>query len=337
MSHAAMFNNSTIPPNVTDFSQPQLGFYKVLVSNFWAISVLNTIFNIVAIVIDISALCGIIKANNFSEGTRVFLANMTILDLIMAMTLQPSLTAYLLLWIGASTPQWLFDVFNALYYVLWIASFLSFLVVSLDRYLLIFYPFVYTNTMTTTKAIIVCCLFNLQAVVSFLILRFTAPPDTEQQYLNIIMYIIVVLLIIIHARIMLTARQMHKRIRQNSASNVQQTTLSRRRVEIKQAGVTFGLFITVIVCFTPLIIVQSIKYFASNLNPYTSAVALYWSVFIMLVCPILKQLLLCVLNSAIRAAIQKLFCGTQLPEVNLALRSMKNTNNLDLNHQDAME
>ncbi len=327
MSNSTAFCNITTP-NTTRLPVVH-SVLPIMTSNFLAISILNTIFNVAAVLLDVSALKGIITARNFSEGTRVFLANMTVLDLIIAITLQPTLTAYLIVWLKSTTAvlPLLFKVFNALHYILTISSFLSFLAVSLDRYLLIFFPFAYCNLMDTKKAVAVCCMLNLQAVISFTILRFNAPQKTELEYLNIIMYIIVVLLILIHGRIMLTARQMHKRIRQNSTVDPKQTMLRRKRVEMKQAGVTFGLFLTIIVCFMPLMVVQSIIYYIEGLPGLIQALALYWSVFIMLVCPILKQILLCVLNSAIRAAIRKWLFGEEVPEVNLALRSVRNTCN----------
>eukprot|EP00794_Sanderia_malayensis_P017762 gene17762-19535_t len=324
-------SNTTILTTVKPMHTNALSILRILKSNFLAISILNTILNIVAVLLDVCALKGITSARNFSEGTRVFLVNMTILDLITAITLQPTFTAYLLVWIQNTTASapilpLLFKIFNALHYIMTISSFLSFLAVSLDRYLLIFFPFAYCNFMSTKIAVSVCCLLNLPAIVSFTILRFYATEQhNELQYLNIIMYIIVALLILIHGRIMLTARSMHKRIRQCSIVEAKQTVLRRRRVELKQAGVTFGLFLTIVVCFMPIIVVQSIMNNTGGVSDVTTGLALYWSVFIMLVCPILKQVLLCVLNSAIRAAIRKWFFGEEMPEEILAMRSVRHT------------
>eukprot|EP00794_Sanderia_malayensis_P017765 gene17765-19539_t len=324
-------SNTTTLTTVNPMHTNALSILRILKSNFLAISILNTILNIVAVLLDVCALKGITSARNFSEGTRVFLVNMTILDLITAITLQPTFTAYLLVWIQNTTASapilpLLFKIFNALHYIMTISSFLSFLAVSLDRYLLIFFPFAYCNFMSTKIAVSVCCLLNLPAIVSFTILRFYATEQhNELQYLNIIMYIIVALLILIHGRIMLTARSMHKRIRQCSIVEAKQTVLRRRRVELKQAGVTFGLFLTIVVCFMPIIVVQSIMNNTGGVSDVTTGLALYWSVFIMLVCPILKQVLLCVLNSAIRAAIRKWFFGEEMPEEILAMRSVRHT------------
>ena len=144
--------NSTLVPVTTIVNSPfgPPGFdgppkstisYTALVGNLYAIAILNSMFNFVTLVIDIVALIGIVKAKDFSSGTRVYLINLTIIDLISAVSLQPCTSAYLYLWInsdhGKST-YILHETINALHYILIISSFFGFTTVSVDRYMLLY-------------------------------------------------------------------------------------------------------------------------------------------------------------------------------------------------------
>ena len=280
--------------------------YAVLENNFYAISVLNSISNAVALFIDVIALIGIVKAKNFNMGTRVFLANLTIIDLISAATLQPCTTAYLISWINGSSLNsikiWT-DVTNSLHYILTLASFFAFMTVSLDRYMLIYHQFLYSERMTTKIAIVMSCIGNVSAVVSYVILKFTTKAIFI--YFSIIMYVSIVFLLFIHTRIMITARRTYQKIRRSAyVDQVHQKRLKRRHVEIKQASVTLGLFVTIIICYLPIIIVNQIGQ-SHRADPLQLAIINHWALFLMMACPIAKQLLLCLLNTAIRAAIRR--------------------------------
>ena len=279
--------------------------YSMLESNFYAIGVLNSISNAAALFIDIIALIGILKAKNFSSGTRVFLANLTIIDLVSAVTLQPCTTAYLINWIKNSSQasiEILSDVTNSMHYILTLASFFAFMAVSVDRYMLIYQQFIYSERMSTKVALAISCIGNLSAIISYIILKFTTKEIFT--YFSIIMYISIAFLLCIHTRILITARKTYKKIRRAAlVDKVYQRRLKRRHVEIKQAGVTVGLFVTIIICYLPIIIVNQIP--RKYLEPLQLAIIIHWALFLMMSCPIGKQLLLCVLNKAIRAAVRR--------------------------------
>lgn len=282
--------------------------YSVLEGNIYAISVLNSISNIAALLIDIIALIGIIKAQNFSSGTRIFLANLTIIDLISAATLQPCTTAYLIIWLkdsSQSSINILSDVTNSLHYILTLTSFLAFVAVSVDRYMLLYQPFTYATKISTRTAIAISCLGNIGVVISYVILKLTTPDKKILRYFSIIMYISIAIMLCIHTRIMVTAMLTYRKIQQNSCSDqVQQNHLKRRRVEIKQAGVTVALFFTIITCYLPIIVINQIPQDASS-DGLQRAIISHWALVLMLACPIGKQLLLCIMNKAIRAAVRR--------------------------------
>lgn len=280
----------------------------MLENNFYAISIFNSISNVAALLIDIIALIGIVKAQNFSSGTRVFLANLTIIDLISAATLQPCTTAYLIIWIkdsSQSSIMTLSDVTNCLHYILTLASLFAFMTVSVDRYMLLYQPFTYRNRMSTKIAITISCIDNTCVVISYIILKFTTPDQEIIKYFSIVMYISIAILFCIHTRIMITAMYAYRKIRQSSCSDqAHQNRLKRRRVEIKQASVTVGLFLTITICYLPIIVVNQIPRSQKN-DLLQLAIITHWALFLMMACPIAKQFLLCVMNKAIRAAVKR--------------------------------
>ena len=282
--------------------------HAMFVRNFYAISVLNSISNVIAFVIGIIALIGILKAQNFSAATRVFLANMTIIDLISAISLQPCTTAYLILWIkGTSfnTVKILSDVTNYLHYIVSICSFFAFMAVSVDRYMLLYQPLTYANILNTRIAIGISTALNVTVIISFTILQFNTTAREPAKYCSIIMYISIALLLCIHTRIMITAMRTYRKIRLSAVGGkIPQTRLRRRRVEIKQASVTVGLFLTITICYLPIIIINQISFFEA-LDKLQLSIIGHWALFLMMACPIGKQFLLCVMNKAIRAAVKR--------------------------------
>lgn len=311
--------NSTLVPVTTTANNPfgPPGFdgppkstisYSTLVANLYAIAILNSMFNFVTFVIDIVALIGIVKAKNFNSGTRVFLINLTIVDLISAVSLQPCTSANLYLWIKSDhgiSMAILYKAINALHYILTISSFFAFTTVSIDRYMLLYQPFHYVNVMSTRRAAFLSVILNIAVVISFTVLHFTAPPFKILKYFGILIYVSIACLLFIHMRIMATAMITYKKIRQSSiGAPSQQSRLRRRRVEVKQAGVTFALFLTIIICYLPIIVVDQIT-FVHQLDPLLATLLYHWSFLIMLACPIAKQILLCVMNKAIRAAVKR--------------------------------
>ena len=300
-------NNQFGPPGFDGPPKSTIS-YSTLVANLYAIAILNSVFNFVTLVIDIVALIGIIKANNFSSGNRVFLINLIIIDLISAVSLQPCTSANLYLWIKSDhgiSMSILYKVINALHYILTISSFFAFTTVSVDRYMLLYQPYHYVNVMSTRKAAIISVTLNIVVIISFTVLHFTAPPFKILMYFGILIYVSIACLLFIHMRIMVTAMITYKKIRQSSiGAPSRQSRLRRRRVEVKQAGMTVALFLTIIICYLPIIIVGQIA-FVYQLDPLLAALVYHWSFLIMLACPIAKQILLCVINKEIRAAVKR--------------------------------
>ena len=303
-------DNSTLPPEAIPSlygnAACTVSSITMLESNFYAISVLNSISNAVALFIDIAVLTGILKAKKLKSGTRIFLANLTIIDLVSAITLQPCMTAYLIIWIkdsAQSSVELLSDVINTLHFILTLASFFAFIAVSVDRYMLVYRQFIYSDRMTKKIALAISTVTNLSAVVSYIIPRFII--EEIFSYYSVIIYVSIALLLGIHARIMITARKTHKKIQKSAyVDRLHQKRLKRRYVEIKQSSVTAGIFLAIIICYLPLIIVNQIpqRYLKDTCQ---KAIVIHWALFLMMACPIGKQLLLCILNKAIRAAIRR--------------------------------
>ena len=289
-------NNSTnLIHNIIDDSEDEMEV--VSIPQLTAIVALNCMVNIIALVVDISVFIGIIKAN-FQKRLKIFLANMTLVDLFSSVVLQPIFSATLILQIVGHENLAIMHKINAsLWYFIFPISLLALTAVSIERYILIYHPLRSEAIISANIAVGVSIFIWMLSIILRVGILFYTSPALFETVLNAAMLLIVLGLMAIHLRIFITA----KTIRNQVNSSIPGQPVDRRHAEIKLAAITTGMFITILISYPPYLIKRLVIQTSENIE--VSRTVEYCFLLFITISTVLKQLLLGILNKDVRSRI----------------------------------
>ena len=267
-----------------------------------AIAVLNCIVNIIALAVNIPVFLGIIKAH-LQTGMKIFLASMTLTDLFIAIVLQPIVLTKLIRKILGYPPDMLELISGVLWFALLPISLFSLTLVSLERYILIYYP-LRSDWKSLPQLAIGLSILNwifaptlgLSAGISFI--KEIKIMETLETVSNAVMLAVVLGLIAIHLRIFITARKVLS----------DRGPLGKHAyiciAEIKQAAITTGMFLTILVSYPPYLIFRLVDiHIAMDVEEELHKITSYWLLLFITMSFVLKQFLLGILNRDVRSTI----------------------------------
>ena len=261
-----------------------------------AIVALNCLVNIIALAVNMSVFINIVKAN-LQTGLKIFLANMTLVDLFTSVVLQPIFSATLILQI-IGQQNLIIELTNAiLWYFIFPISLMAFTAVSIERCMLIYQP-LRSDSIISAKLAVGISIFSWILSTALRVGTFySRNPAIVETALNGSMLLIVLGLLIIHLRIFLTARRVRNRV--NHAIPGQ--PVDRRVAEIKLAAITTGMFVTILISYPPYVITRLIIQTTEDIE--LDQTIEQWLILFITISAVLKQFLLGILNRDVRSQI----------------------------------
>ena len=207
-------------PSYRDFNVP-----------FWIFTTaLITVTSVLVLVLNSLCLIVLHRTNILKEPTKVFMTSLNTADLILgAVYGLPTALLYMVGWWPFGHP--LCMLYSTLGMVLFAASMMSLLLLTIDRYIGTFFPLRYPTIMTLTRSrLLVCCMWILTTLHVVLILL-TSDWESDEKgekycswqweitegyaiFISIYVLLLTVTITILYIKMMLTAMKHAQRINQ---------------------------------------------------------------------------------------------------------------------------
>ena len=261
-------NNSWLSENTSEGNDANYGDFNVPIWIFT--TVLITVTSVLVVVLNSLCLIVLHRTNILKEPTKVFMASLNTADLILgAVNGLPTIVLYMVGW-------WPFGralcmLYSTLGMVLFAASMMSLLLLTIDRYIGTFFPLRYPTIMTVTRSrLLVCCMWILTVLQAvFILLKVGWESDEKghkycswqweetKEYtilLTIDVLLLTVTITILYIKMMLTAMKHAQRI--NQEEQVRNQLGGNRSYKANRKSLTTVAIITasMYICYTPVVI-----------------------------------------------------------------------------------
>ena len=254
----------------------------------------------------------LLRTSLLHTPSNFLLGALCVTDLLAGLVCQPIYIAVLLSEPGPCCPP-LIQAFNFIYELSCWNSFLCSLLITLDRYSAVCYPYRYREYATCKKyAILTTGIFVSSAVHS--IIKLISYKNSQVVFLSLdvsLQLLMIVAVLLMYARIYTVVFSQRKRMSSiGDASMRQQSRVSLR--ERSRTHTVTMILIVFVACYTPYTVfcVQCILYYEGQMK-YSLQLGL-WANFLVLLNSCLNPMIYCARSQEIRRAAVKIFNSSSL-------------------------
>eukprot|EP00795_Rhopilema_esculentum_P016255 gene16255-7635_t len=231
---------------------------SALKANYHACSIATLLLTIPTALLNVSLIIALIKSNVKADLSYMFLLNLAVTDLIGSVVVMPAFFVAFNFIANSRNPCYFLKFISPVAYILGLASFVTVLLMSIERYIKIFHPFVYSARVTLRKTAIAIMFAWLYSAIPVLQLAF----EEEKLLTNGLIFVSFLVgapaNIFCYFRIIWHARSIRRQIT-SEAARFGRTKISVGEKNVAKIG---GLIlISITVCYIPLIFLSVLASF----------------------------------------------------------------------------
>ncbi|EDO40645.1 predicted protein [Nematostella vectensis] len=211
-----------------------------------SLTILSGLSAVVGVLGNLAVLVIVVKNTDFQRGMNIFIASLSLVDLVVCSVVQP---VFIYLLYKDSESPLLQDFEDDVFGILVQCSFNLLFAIAVNRLVEITYPFRYNALATKTRLLVIICLLCVISVIQGLVFNTDKYESTEA----IIQYLTILAVLMIYVRVYRVA------VRHKNAIQAQFTSVaynksiigSRLMREHKASTTTAIITVTFVVCYVP--------------------------------------------------------------------------------------
>ena len=289
-----------------DFQCIPLGFVAEITSslkaNYHACSVAILLLAIPTALLNISLIIALLKSNVKADLSYIFLLNLAVTDLLAAVVIMPTLFVTFSFTANSRSPCYFFKFISPIAYILGLASFVTVLFMSIERYIKIFHPFVYNARVTPRKTAIAIMFAWLYSAIPVLQLAFEAKTNLTNWLVFVSFLVGAPVNIYCYFRIIWRARSIRRQIATEAARFGRTRTAEGEKNVAKIGGL---ILISISVCYIPLVFLSVLASF--QISTLDDKRLLCWGLTLSQFNSLLNPLISCIFNPLVKKKVLQMW------------------------------
>ena len=224
---------------------------SALKANYHACSVATLSLAIPTAFLNVSLIIALLKSNVKTDLSYMFLLNLAVTDLLAAVVIMPTLFVTFNFIANSQSPCILVKFIYPVAYILGLASFVTVLFMSIERYIKIFHPFVYNARATPRKTAIAIMFAWFYSAIPVLQLEFEAETNLTNWLIFVSFLVGAPVNIYCYFRIIWRARSIRRQIATEAARFGRTRTSEGEKNVAKIGGL---ILISMTVCYIPIVV-----------------------------------------------------------------------------------